>query len=81
MTSTPKLNPSEYRRNAQECWTHANDATDEETKAVFHLTAVAWEKLAAEVESLQRHRSLLERFVVSILRLPASLRARLDSST
>jgi hypothetical protein len=74
------LNPREYRRNAQECWTHANDAKDEETMAVFQVMAIAWEKLAAEVESLQRHRSLLDRFIVPILRLPASLRAHSDSS-
>jgi hypothetical protein len=58
VTSTPGLNLIECRRNAQECWAHANDAADEETKALFPQIAVAWEKLGTVVESLQRHRSL-----------------------
>ena len=79
--STSELNPSKYRRNAQKCWAHANDAADEETKSVFQLVAVAWEKLGTAVESLQRHRSLFARFIVSSPpRLPSSPQVRSDSS-
>jgi hypothetical protein len=80
VASTPELNLIECRRNAQECWAHANDAADEETKALFQQIAVAWEKLGTAVESLQRHRSLFARFIVySPPRHPSSPQARSDS--
>ena len=79
--STSELNPSKYLRNAQKCWAHANDAADEETKSVFQLVAVAWEKLAEEAESVQRHQSLPARLIdPNPLQLPVSPQARSDSS-
>jgi hypothetical protein len=54
MTSTVALKPDEYRRQAEECWDHANHAGDLETKAVFQLTAEAWERLASQVETREK---------------------------
>jgi len=81
VTSTVELNPSEYRRNAQDCWAHAGDATDEESKAVFQLLAVAWENFAAVVENLRGHQSVFGRFVVPDSQPPASPSVRSDFST
>jgi len=81
VTSTFEFNPSEYRRNAQDCWAHANDTMDEESKAVFQVLAVAWENFAAVVENLQRYQSLSGRFVSPDPQLPASLLVRSDFSS
>jgi hypothetical protein len=54
VTSTVALKPDEYRRQAEECWDHVNHAGDLETKAVFQLTAQAWERLATQVETREK---------------------------
>jgi hypothetical protein len=53
MASTAACRFDEYLGYAEECWKFGEGADDLETKAAFELTAEAWTRLAAQVETLE----------------------------
>ena len=63
MTSTVTSKPDEYRHYAEDCWKIVKDAQNLETKAVFQLTAEAWTKLAAQVETFEKSSQGLEAII------------------
>jgi hypothetical protein len=50
--------PKKLRRNAQDCLTHAQAATDAEAKFLLLNMAQAWLKLSQQVEQHQAEREI-----------------------